>query len=171
MEHSVPTLDLARPWRTATLVAGTIALLELGLLVAVGVALLSRPVAERARAAARDPLAVPVRAREPKPPPKRETARPTLSRSETSVLVLNGNGRQGAAAEMAGGLRELGYVVGGVGNAPRSDFGRSVVMYRPGYRAEAGRLARDLRIRLVGPLDGLRAPELMGAHVALVIGS
>jgi hypothetical protein len=42
-------------------------------------------------------------------------------------------------------------------------------MYRPGYRGEALRLARDLRIKIVGPLDGLRIRDLMGAHVALVI--
>ena len=44
-------------------------------------------------------------------------------------------------------------------------------MYRPGYRGEALRLARDLRIRIVGPLDGIRTRELMGAHVALVVGA
>ena len=44
-------------------------------------------------------------------------------------------------------------------------------MYRPGYRGEAVRLARDLRIRIVGPLDGITARELMGAHVALVVGA
>ena len=46
---------------------------------------------------------------------------------------------------------------------------RSVVMYRPGYRGEALRLARDLRIKIVGPLDGLRIGDLMGAHVAVVV--
>jgi hypothetical protein len=46
---------------------------------------------------------------------------------------------------------------------------RSVVMYRPGFRGEAMRLARDLRIRIVGPLDGLSVRDLMGAHLAIVI--
>jgi hypothetical protein len=43
-------------------------------------------------------------------------------------------------------------------------------MYRPGFEREAKRLAADLRVKLVGPLDGLRAPDLMGAHLAVVIG-
>jgi hypothetical protein len=33
------------------------------------------------------------------------------------------------------------------------------------------RLARDLRIRIVGPLDGMNVRQLMGAHVAVVVGS
>jgi hypothetical protein len=60
--------------------------------------------------------------------------------------------------------------VGEVGNAPRSGYGRSVVMYRAGRRPEALRLARDLQIRLVSPLDGLRPRDLLGAQLAVVVG-
>jgi hypothetical protein len=44
-------------------------------------------------------------------------------------------------------------------------------MYRPGYAGEAARFARDLRVKIVSPLDGLRLKDLMGAHVALVLGA
>ena len=44
-------------------------------------------------------------------------------------------------------------------------------MFRPGYRPEAVRLAHDLKVKIVGPLDGLRPRDMMGAHVALIIGS
>jgi hypothetical protein len=44
-------------------------------------------------------------------------------------------------------------------------------MYRPGYAPEAARFARDLRVKIVSPLDGLRQRDLMGAHVAVVIGA
>jgi hypothetical protein len=84
-------------------------------------------------------------------------------------MVLNGNGVSGAAHEAASRVREHGYSVGEVGNAARTDYMRSLVMYRPGYRGEALRLARDLRIKIVGPLDGLRVSDLMGAHVAVVV--
>jgi len=67
-------------------------------------------------------------------------------------------------------VRGIGYTIGGVGNAPRADFTRSLVMYRPGHEAEGKRLARDLRIKNVGPLDGIRTRELLGAHVAVVVG-
>jgi hypothetical protein len=43
-------------------------------------------------------------------------------------------------------------------------------MYRIGRRPEALRLARDLRIGLVSPLDGLRPRDLLGAQVAVVVG-
>ena len=76
-----------------------------------------------------------------------------------------------AAAANAAKVRGLGYTIGTVGNAPRSDFTRTLVMFRPGYRAEAVRLAADLKLKIVGPLDGLRGSDLLGAHVALIVGS
>ena len=93
-----------------------------------------------------------------------------LARNETSVIVLNGNGIQGAADEAAGVVQSLHYLIAGTANAPRSDFARSLVMYRPGYKAEAMRLAKDVRVKRVIPLDGVRAAELQGAHVALILG-
>ena len=168
---TAPSLDaVVRPWRTATVVASAIAALELLLLVVASVALLGKPLAHSLRDAAVD------RALEPMKPVRRQPQRlpatpPKLARSETSVLVLNGNGRTGAAAAEAQRVRARGYAIGGVGNAVRSDYTRSVVMYRSRYRAEALRLARDLRIQLVGPLDGLRPGALRGAHLALVVGS
>jgi len=44
------------------------------------------------------------------------------------------------------------------------------VMYRPGYKGEAMRLAKDVRVRRVVPLDGMRTAELQGAHIALILG-
>jgi LytR cell envelope-related transcriptional attenuator len=172
VESSVAAVDLVRPWRTATVIAVGVAVVELIVILVAGVALLAKPVAKQVQsaAAARDPLAV-----RPKPPPPRAAREaadtPVLPRDETSVLVLNGNGRTGAAADAASRLHRVGYIVGGVGNAPRPDYGRSVVMYRPGYRREALRLGRDLKIKIVGPLDGLRLKQLFGAHLALVVGN
>jgi hypothetical protein len=170
VEPSVPSLAAVRPWRTATLVASAVAVLELGVILVAGIALLTDPVASRVQAAAREPVLAP--AKPPAAAPTREdAAKATLPRGETSVLVLNGNGRTGAAAAAADRLHRVGYIVGGVGNAPRSDYGRSVVMYRPGHRGEGVRLARDLGITRVGPLDGMRLEQLMGAHLALVVGA
>jgi hypothetical protein len=171
VEHSLSPLELARPWRRTALVATTVALLELVAIVALAVTLLGKPVAERVRAHAQGPaLAKPAK---PASAAARvqETRLPTLSRAETSVLVLNGNGRRGAAGETAGRVGDLGYLVAGAANAPSSSYRRSVVMYRKGRRAEGERLARDLKVRVVGPLDGVRASELMGAHVVLIVGS
>ena len=98
-------------------------------------------------------------------------ARARLTRAQTSVLVLNGNGRAGAASAAASTLRARGYRIGSVGNAPRSDYPTTIVMYRPGFRPEGIRLAHDLHLRAVGPLDGMRTQDLMGAHLALVLGN
>ncbi len=107
-------------------------------------------------------------------PAKKQTPAPApvakLARNETSVIILNGNGIQGAADQAAGVVQSLRYLIAGTGNAPRTDFARSLVMYRPGYKGEAMRLAKDVRVRRVVPLDGMRAPELQGAHVALILG-
>ena len=39
-------------------------------------------------------------------------------------------------------------------------------MYRPGFRAEGLRLARDLKVKVVGPLDGLPPSALTGGQLA-----
>ena len=87
------------------------------------------------------------------------------------MLVLNGNGRTGAAAAEADRARAHGYKIGGIGDAKRTDYSRSIVMYRSGFRPEAARLARDLDIGVVGPLDGMKPRDLLGAHLAVVVGA
>ena len=161
LEH---TQTVARPWRTATFVASAIAALELVVLVVGAVAVVGKSVADEMQSAATQHVTAP-------PKPKPQPTRALLPRRETAVIVLNGNGVAGAAADAAARVRREGYVVGGVGNASRSDFGKSVVMYRKGHEGEGRRLARDLGIKIVGPLDGVRAKDLMGAHVALILGS
>jgi LytR cell envelope-related transcriptional attenuator len=165
---SMPPDALVRSWRTATLVASTIAAVELVLILILGVALLGKPLSERMRDTAQERSLGITTEKPSRPKIASSTAR--LSRAETTVLVLNGNGVTGAAHEAADRVEARGYSIGDVGNAKRTDYTRSVVMYRPGYRGEALRLARDLRIKIVGPLDGMRVREMMGAHVAVVVG-
>lgn len=165
MEHSLPAPDAAvRFWRTRTIVVGGIAALELVVILSLGIALFGGSIAGALRDAAVAQATADVRHWRP------VERKPTLPRAETEVLVLNGNGLTGAAAATASRVRGRGYRIGGVGNARRSDYSRSVVMYRKGYRAEGRRLSRDLGIRTVGPLDGVKRRELRGAHVALVVG-
>jgi hypothetical protein len=168
VEHSIPQpLDLAHPWRTRAIIAGTVAALELLVLLVAGIVLVAPALGRHVRHAAT------VKALAPASPPRRaaKPEQPTLSRSETSVLVLNGNGRAGAAATAAERIRGLGYMIGSVGNASQTTYGRSVVMYRPGFRPEAVRLAHDARIPIVTPLDGLRRSQLQGAHLAVILGT
>ena len=159
VEHALSNAS-GHPWRTIAAVAAGVATLELLGLIAVGTALLAKPVAHAARAEVQKPAAA----------PKKAPVRPLLPRGRVSVTVLNGNGIAGAAASMASRVRARGYLIGQVGNAQRGGYGRTVVMYRIGRRPEALRLARDLGIRAVSPLDGLKPRNLRGAQVAVVVG-
>ena len=88
------------------------------------------------------------------------------------MIVLNGNGRSGAAASGAARLQSFGYAIAGTGNAKRQGLhAATVVMYRAGYRAEGLRLAHDLKVKVVGPLDGLKPAALRGGQLAIVIGA
>lgn len=160
---------VALRWRRATIVAAAVALVELVLLAGVGVYLLGRGVSAHVKTEATKAAARPKPVAAAPRPALAVVAPPTLPRDETSVLVLNGNGVAGAATAGAARLSQLGYVIGGVGDAPQQ-LVRTTIMYRSGFRAEAERLARDLHVHVVGPLDGLRPAQLLGAHLALVLG-
>jgi hypothetical protein len=160
-----PTFDAAR-WRTATIVVSALAALELAVLVAIGVTVLGKSVAHRVQGAALAKAAGVQPVTKPGPPGK-----PRLTRGDTDVLVLNGGGVTGAAGIAADSLRGRGYRITTVGNAKKqSSAARTLVMYRPGYRAEAARLAKDVQTPIVAPLDGMRPAALMGAQVVLVVG-
>ena len=87
---------------------------------------------------------------------------PLRPRSHVRVLVLNGNGVGGAAAARRRASRGAGYRIGGATNAQRHDYARSMVMFVPGWVKEARRLAHDAGVRMVAPLDGLRARAAQG---------
>ena len=175
MDHPA-SLSGHGPWRTTALVASALAAFELILLVLIVFALFARPLladepattSSPAAPAKSDAKATPAKA--PKAAPAKPAPTPTLARNETLVIVLNGNGSQGAASEKADLVRMKGYMIAGTANAPRTDFARSVVMFRPGHRPEALRLAKDFGLKRVAPLDGMQLTELQGAHVAFIVG-
>lgn len=178
MEHPA-SLSAPSTWRAAAIVAAGVAALELVLLVVVILAAFAKPFSNDADIVATATLGKKTAKVEASTPAaadsvKEQRSAPApvakLGRNETSVIVLNGNGIQGAADEAAGVVQSLRYLVAGTANAPRTDFLRSLVMYRPGYKAEAMRLAKDVRVKRVVPLDGMRAADLQGAHIALILG-
>ena len=145
---------------------------ELLLLLVIGGGALVETVSQRVQLEARERALA-----SPKPTEQRiarkqtPVAAPKTPRGRTVVMVLNGNGRTGAAASAASRVRSRGYRVGTVGNASSTDFARSLVMYKPGFAGEARRLAKDLRVKQVGPLDGIRARDLGRAHVVFILGA
>lgn len=161
MEHAH---DLIRPWRRATIAVSAVAAFELLLLAAIGIMVFGNPLATHIRESAAAAAT----------PPKRSTApapkRALLARNETSVMVLNGNGQAGAAHAAADRVQARGYLLGNVGNA-ESVTPHTLIMFRPGYDGEARRLAHDLRVRIVRPLDGMRPSQLLGAHLVLILGT
>ena len=176
MEAAFQTPDLVRPWRRATIVASTVAALELVLLLCAGAVLLARPLshalhhravtAAASKPAAAKKTAAPVAHRR-----QLAFAKPTLTRAQTKVLVLNGNGENGAAHAAATQLAALGYKIAGAENARRDDYATTVVMYKPGFAAEGRRLEQDLHAKVVGPLDGMPASALDGGQLAVILGA
>ena len=173
MDHPLPVPDaLIRPWRTAAYVAAAIAVAELLLLLVIGGGALMGALSDRLQLAAKERALAPVAQARPSPAARKPAPSPVakVPRSRTIVMVLNGNGRTGAAAAAAARVQSRGYKVGTVGNAPRQ-VARSLVMYKPGFAGEGARLAKDLGIEQVGPLDGIRAGELGRAHVVFILGA
>jgi hypothetical protein len=162
VEHAVP-FEAIRPWRTAAVVASGLAAVELVLLIVVGTVLLGRSVVSHGARAAAKPAAS-------RPATTKPSRQAGLPRAKTRVVVLNGNGEAGAAAAEAAAIRARGYKIGAVGNASPTQ-GPTLVMYRPGFAAEAHRLARDAGISVVTALDGLQPSSLGRAQLVVVLGT
>lgn len=171
------------PWRTATLVASAIAAAELVGLIGVGAFVLAHPFRHHAKPPAATTVAAPAAHRTAAPVVHRHVvpvpakdrfafvAQPLRARSQVRVLVLNANGVQGAAHVEAARLQSLGYAIGGAANAPSHRYSQSMVMFVPGYLKEARRLARETRIKLVAPVDGLTPSTLSGSRLVVLLGS
>jgi hypothetical protein len=168
VQHAEP-IPTSFPWRGAALVVGAIAAIEL--LALIGIAALHLvPKHAGARTAA------PAKVQHVQP--VRHTAKvaalpshPLRVRSHVHVLVLNGNGRQGAASAEAARLQRAGYRIRGAQNALRHDYARSMVLYVPGWAKEARRLAHDAGIKLVAPIDGITPAKLKASQAVVILGS
>ena len=159
MEISAPAVQ-PRRWRAATFVVCGIAAFQLLLLLIIFGGVFSKTSAADARSpAAKHGVG------------RAEPKHPRLARTETKVLVLNGNGVQGAAALAAQLAHARGYPVLDVGNAPKTGYARTIVMYRPGFRSEALRFQHDLNLSVVAPLDGMTPRQTKGAQLVEILGS
>jgi hypothetical protein len=172
--------DLVRPWKRATVVASAIAAFELVVLIGAGLLLVAKPLSHEIQKHALAAAVAPARTVTTTPPShalKKAIARMKAPagrarpRSHVSIMVFNGNGQAGAAGDEATRLEHLGYKVAGAANAKRQDYASSVVMYRDGWRAEGMRLAKDLGVKVVGPLDGVPASTLDGGELVVIVGA
>jgi hypothetical protein len=171
VQHAQPITTPSFPWRSATVVVGAIAAVELAALIGIGAVHFApkhASVATAAAAAAKPQHARPV---VHVPKVKLPPAHPLRARASVHVLVLNGNTVQGAASREAALLQSAGYRIVGAENAQRHDYARSMVLYVPGWIKEARRLAHDTGIRLVAPVDGLRPAALKGSKTVVILGT
>jgi hypothetical protein len=174
VHHPLPPPDaLVRPWRLAAFVAVSIAVVELLLLLAIGGGWLVETVSSKVQIAAKEHALAPAKQAKPAAQQKErmKPAAQILPRGKTVVMVLNGNGRTGAAAAASARVQGKGYRVGTVGNAASTSFPQDLVMFKPGFAEEGQRLARALGVKRVGPLDGMRVRQLGRAHAVLILGS
>jgi hypothetical protein len=178
MDHPAEYTPI-QPWRTAAMIATAIAAVELFILLMIGFLVGAKAFSSHTETATVAAInrAVPGAkadgaAAESDSSNKSEKAKPAgpMPRGRTSVVVLNGNGLPGAAAVSADKVHSFHYVITATGNAPRTDFSRSVVMFRPGFKPAAQRLAKDMGVKRVSPLDGITKGDLQGAQLALIIG-
>ena len=170
-----PTTGSSGRGALAAIAAASIAAVELLLLVVVGGALIAKPSKPGTHHPAKAKAAATTKATSHKTSPvriHRTAPAAKLARRKVTVLVLNGNGRQGAAASRRRAGSPTAATASAASRTRRSsDFTRSLVMYRRGFEGEGRRLARDLGIGLVGPLDGIQTSQLHGANAVLVIGA
>jgi hypothetical protein len=96
---------------------------------------------------------------------------PLRPRSKISVLVLNGNGVEGAAGTTATRLLGSGYRHATPADASNLAYARSLVLFRPGWQREAERLGKDARIATVAPLDGAVAPAYARVPLVVILGA
>jgi len=166
VQHAEP-IPASFPWRGATLVVGAVAAIELVVLIAI-VALHLVPTHAVGRTAA------PAKAPHVRIVPHAAKKLPAVpshalrARTGVRVLVLNGNGVQGAASTEAARLQSAGYRIAGSKNAQRHDYARSMVLYAPGWVQEARRLANDAGIKLVAPIDGMK---LKASQAVVILGN
>ena len=172
MDHSVE-YEPIQPWRVAAMIATGIAAVELFILLLIGFVVGAKAFSDKTETATVAAIQREVpKAAENKPAEsaKKKQEPKVLPRGKTSVVVLNGNGIPGAAAVSADTAHSLHYIVTATGNAPSTDFARSMVMFRPGFKPAAQRLAKDMGVKAVTPLDGITKGDLQGAQLALIIG-
>jgi hypothetical protein len=177
MDHPVEYEPL-QPWRTAAMIATGVAAVELFILLLIGFLVGAKAFSDKTETATiaaikrEVPQAAQTQASDQKTAEtakKREEPK-VLPRGRTSVVVLNGNGIPGAAAVNGDKAHSLHYIVTATGNAPSTGFARSIVMFRPGFKPAAQRLAKDMGVKAVSPLDGITKGDLQGAQLALIIG-
>lgn len=89
---------------------------------------------------------------------------------DVEVAVLNGTSAPGLAAKVGDDVRVNGFNLGTVTNS-RDQFDQTVVMYEPGQQRAARKVAHDLGVKPVQPIDRQTEQTAGGANVVVVAGA
>ncbi len=92
-----------------------------------------------------------------------------LAPGEIEVTVLNGTAVPNLAADYGHKVEARGFKLGALGNTSQP-VEQSVVMYKPGHKPEAKRVARQLKISHLAAMNSEVKSASAGAKVAVVIG-
>ncbi|TML03548.1 MAG: LytR family transcriptional regulator [Actinobacteria bacterium] len=106
------------------------------------------------------------------PPARARRIVPPVAPGRTTVAVLNGSGRPGAAGRVATELADRGWTIGTVDNYTDRSLETSCVDFVPGRSAAASRIAKEIGIYNVLPATRLMT-ELAGpkAGVIVIVGA
>jgi LytR cell envelope-related transcriptional attenuator len=89
---------------------------------------------------------------------------------DVDVAVLNGTSAPGLAAKVGDDVRVNGFKLGTVTNS-RRQFDQTVVMYEPGQQLAAKKVAHDLGVKPVQPIDRQTEQTADGANVVVIAGA
>lgn len=113
-------------------------------------------------------------ARTAAPAPKKRSGSPTapVSRSQTTVSVLNGTTTPGLAANISDQLQRGGFKRGSVTNAADQQRPETLVNYAPGFKRAADEIAQLLKLKAAQPIDpGTQAIAGTNAQVVVTVGT
>ncbi len=88
---------------------------------------------------------------------------------EIEVSVLNGTAVPGLAATFGDKVEAKGFELGAVTNSS-SSFSESVVMFKAGHKPEARKVAKQMQIKKLQPMNGEIESVSAGATVAVIVG-
>jgi hypothetical protein len=88
---------------------------------------------------------------------------------DVTVAVLNGTSVPGLGAKVATDVQVNDFALGNVGNS-RKEYDQTVVMYEKDQRKAAQKVAHDLGVKPVQPIDRQTQQEADGADVVVIAG-
>jgi LytR cell envelope-related transcriptional attenuator len=95
---------------------------------------------------------------------------PAVTPADTSVVVLNGTSSSKAGEAAGKDLKKAGFDLASVADS-RKSFQQTVVMFTPGQKREATRVAHALKVTPVQPIDSETKAQAPNADVVVIVGA